>query len=435
MPVGKALNELLALGDDEKRKRGILHTPSEIAGQVGLWESTFKTVERNLESIRGFIGAFLENEKRQLLCTGAGTSEFAGLCVEGLLRKRLMTPVNVVSSTKIVTNPQDVFIEGYSTLLLSFARSGNSPESVGAVEIAEKYSAMNTHLIVTCNASGALKRWADAHGVDAQGADAQGADSLGFDAHGVAAQGVFALCLDERTDDKGLAMTASFSNMVLAAQLIADAFSFGRSEARVAEQIEAGKNVLETAPDVIKEVCDAEFDRAVFLGNGVLFGTAVESHLKLQELTAGRVMCAFDTFPGLRHGPEAVIDDRTLVVCYLSRDPYCRKYEEDLLRELREKKLGMLTLAFADRVSGPLRKLVDRTVEYDLGGRLGFGDDYAPPVAVIVGQLLGLFKSTALGFKPDAPSEAGVIHRVVEGVRVYDPVEHRRSGSFRTIAG
>jgi hypothetical protein len=73
-------------------------------------------------------------------------------------------------------------------------------------------------------------------------------------------------------------------------------------------------------------------------------------------------------------------------------------------------------------------------VEYDPDGRLALPAEYAPPVQVIAGQLLALFHSLALGLKPDNPSEAGIIHRVVEGVKVYDPAAFRGRREFRLLA-
>jgi tagatose-6-phosphate ketose/aldose isomerase len=409
-----ALTDLLDLSEVEKERRGLLHTPAEIHGQAELWASTCTIVKEKHERIRAFLGEFLRAEKKHVLCAGAGTSEFIGYCLEGLLRRRLEIPVNVVSSTSLVTNPENIFLKDYRTLLVSFARSGNSPESLGSVEIADMTSKNVWHLVVTCNEGGALAKWA------------QGSDGT---------RNAFTLCLDGRTDDRGLAMTASFTNMVVAGQLLAHTFDFAGCEARVGKMIDAGKILLERAPDVAKEICALDFHRAVFLGSGSHYGAAIESHLKLQELAAGKVMCGFDTFMGLRHGPQALIDGRTLVVAYISKDPYRRKYEGDLLKELREKRLGMRTAACGPALDERIRSLADFSIDFDPGGKLGVDDEHAPPVSVILGQLLGLFKSVGAGLRPDAPSEAGIINRVVKGVKVYNPLEHRKSGRFEIIAG
>jgi tagatose-6-phosphate ketose/aldose isomerase len=405
-----ALTALMQSPDREKRARGLEYTPREIHGQVDLWADTVERIERRLPEIRSFLEPLSGKGSSTCILTGAGTSEFVGYCIEGLMRRRLRLPTDVFSTTKIVTNPEDLFVPGMHHLLMSFARSGNSPESVGAVRIADMLATRVSHMVVTCNRDGKLM------------------DEI------AGRERCLAIDLHPDTNDRGLAMTSSFSNMVVAGQALAHIFEPETFTGHVEGILACGRRVLDTAPDVVERLCRLDFDRAVFLGSGPNFGTAVESHLKLQELTAGAVMCAYDTFPGLRHGPEAVVHRGTLVVAFISRDPYVRRYETDLLAELKEKGLGRALMVCCDRAGEPLSGFADFTVEYDPGLRHAFPDDLAPPVQVIAGQLLGLFKSVQLGFRPDAPSETGVIHRVVRGVKVYDPVAYRKRGAFDIIA-
>jgi tagatose-6-phosphate ketose/aldose isomerase len=405
-----ALTKLISPSAVEREKLGVLHTASEIADQVNLWENSSASILEKTDQLLALIRSSRDGNSGCIMCAGAGTSEFIGYCIEGLLRKRLCLPVNVFSTTRIVTTPGDIFFEGARPLLLSFARSGNSPESIGAVRIAEMNSSSLHHAVVTCNRNGELFRWAS-----------QSPNAV-------------PVCLHEKTDDRGLAMTSSFTNMLVAGQTIAFLESVQEYRSHLEKLVTAGEALLRKAPDSVEEISKLDFNRAVFLGNGAGWGTAVESHLKLQELTSGRVMCAYETFLGLRHGPEALIDDRTLVIAFLSSDPYLRKYEENLLGELTEKHIGMATLACGQRLDGSILKLTDYAVDFDPEGRLEVPDDLLPPVQVILGQLLGLFKSLNLGLKPDTPSTAGVIHRVVEGVRIYDPLAFSQTGQFKIIA-
>ena len=153
-----ALTSLVKLSTKEKKSRGLQYTPEEISGQTDLWEDTHRRVERRLEEIRSFLQPFHGEARTACILTGAGTSEFIGYCVEGLFRKSLSLPVNVFSTTRIVTNYDDLFVRGINTLMVSFARSGNSPESVGAVRIADRTvnSGSVRHLVVTCNRRGDL---------------------------------------------------------------------------------------------------------------------------------------------------------------------------------------------------------------------------------------------------------------------------------------
>jgi tagatose-6-phosphate ketose/aldose isomerase len=400
----------MKLSQKEKKERGLEYTPEEIERQVGLWTDTCGRVKKRIGDLATFLKPFSRGGKNICILTGAGTSEFAGFCVDGLFRKNLSLPTNVFSTTKIVTNPDHAIIDECNTLMISFARSGNSPESIGAVRIVDSLSQNISHLIITCNEKGSLLE---------------------------ASEGMkngMAVSLHEKTNDRGLAMTSSFSNMVVAAQAVSYVYNFGAFSDLCEKLVTCGNEVLKTGPNLIEKLCRLEFNRAVFLGSGSNFGTAIESHLKLQELTAGSVMCAFDTFPGLRHGPEAVIDDNTIVVAFISDDAYVRRYELDLLAELKNKGLGRATLVSCSKATDAIRELSDYVVAYDTEKNCGLPDDVTPPVHVITGQLLGLFKSMQLGFKPDSPSESGVINRVVKGVKVYDPVVFRERGDFHIIA-
>jgi tagatose-6-phosphate ketose/aldose isomerase len=407
--MNQALRELLSMAPAEKNRRGLAFTAAEIAGQVELWPATYQRFASFLPGLRPFLEDFLGEPRKAVVLCGAGTSEYVGYCIEGLLRRKLGLPVNTASTTALVVNPQDLFVPGYATLLASFARSGSSPESLGAVRIAEDLPDRVYHLILTANQEGELAREA------------------------ASLKRVRLLALDPRANDRSLAMTAAFSNLVVAGQALAHAGSFSQYERLFALLVEAGSRMLERSPDALAELARRGFERAVFLGDGAHFGTAIESRLKLQEMTGGAVMCASDTFPGLRHGPEAVIDPRTLVVAFLSEDPFARRYELDLLSELKAKRIGGAVLAVAGQ-AGEAASLADVCVEYDPDGRLALPAEYAPPVQIIAGQLLALFASLARGLKPDNPSEAGVIHRVVEGVKVYDPAAFRAQKSFRVLA-
>lgn len=407
--MSNALYSLLALSDTERQRRGVQYTAAEIAGQVDLWPTTLERFIALLPQLRPFLQDFLRQTRKCVILTGAGTSEYVGLCVEGLLRRLWGLPVNTVSTTALVARPQDFFVPAHATLLVSLARSGSSPESLGAVRIAEGLPDPVYHLLLTANPSGEL---------------AQAAPGL---------KRACLLALDERTNDRSLAMTGAFSNLVLAGQMLAQAFSFEEYNRLFPRIVEGGRTLLDRAADPLATLCRSDFDRAVFLGDGAHFGTAVESRLKLQELSAGRIMCAYDTFPGVRHGPEAVIHEHTLIGAFLSEDPFARRYELDLLEELRRKKIGQAVLAVADRL-GEAESLADVGLEYDPEGKLRVPAEYAPPIQVLAGQLTGLFKCLQLGLKPDNPSAAGIIHRVVEGVKVYDPWAFRGRGRFEILA-
>ncbi len=390
------LYELVNLPKVERIKRGIEFMPLEIAAQPRLWIENFENLKNRKEEIYAFLdkNVFSKPNLRVIL-TGAGSSAYVGLSVENLLRLRWQLDVDTRPTTDIVTHWDSIFLKNTHNVLVSFARSGNSPESAAAIEVAERFCPRIIHLIVTCNKDGTIAKF------------------------GREKKNALLVLLSEETNDKGLAMTASFTSMLMVTQFLAYIKDLEEYERIIRNLSEATSRLFEGYSNLLKDIADTKFERAVFLGSGCLHGCAVESGLKLQEMTDGRIICMADTFLGVRHGPEAVINDKTLVVYMLSSEPYVRKYEVDLMKEIKDKKLGMTKVVVCDKASKEVVECVDQVIEFNGEGRFNVPDSCRPIMDVTVGQMLGLFRSLAFGLKPDNPSVKGVINRVVKGVKIY----------------
>jgi tagatose-6-phosphate ketose/aldose isomerase len=272
--------------------------------------------------------------------------------------------------------------------MVSFGRSGNSPESCGAIDAVREAVPECRHLVVTCNAQGAL---ATRYGGDAR---------------------VAAIVLDEQTNDRSLVMTSSFTNMVLAARLLAAPHDPPGHLRRARALARAGGEVLLRLSDSLAAVGRGSFGAVVYLGSGVRYGSAREAALKMLEMTAGRVKTFAETYLGLRHGPMAALDADTLVVGFLSSDPVTRAYEVDLVRELTRKALGARKVIVGHALPPGLASGRDLVV--DVPAMAAVADDDAPLLDVLAGQLLAAFRCLSLGLRPDLPSDDGVINRVVE---------------------
>jgi tagatose-6-phosphate ketose/aldose isomerase len=148
-----------------------------------------------------------------------------------------------------------------------------------------------------------------------------------------------------------------------------------------------------------------------------LKAAAIESALKVLELTGGRVMSFAESFLGLRHGPLSAIDDDTLVVGFLSSDARRRQFELDLIKEIGDKQLTSKYLAVYPTMPENSRIAPEHSLF--LGLKHDLTDFYLTPLAVLVGQFLGFFSSLKVGLKPDEPSPRGAISRVVEHVTIY----------------
>ncbi len=379
------------LSESRLRETGAIFTANEIAGQPQLWLKTYLYLFNIREELASFLNPLLRKKDLHIVLTGAGTSAFIGDVLQGVIQKHTGKITRSVPTTDIVTHPQYFFLPDQPTLLISFARSGNSPESVKAVELANEFAGEVFHLIITCNPEGELARKAHE-------------------------ENVFVFLLPPEANDQSLAMTGSFTSMLLSGLLISRLGELDDLQGQVRQAARYGSGILTHYADELERVAQLPFDRAVFLGSGIFQGVARESHLKLQELTDGRVICKFDTFLGFRHGPKAVINERTLMVYIFSNHPYAHLYERDLVRSIYRGQKGILGIGISEH----------RQQDMDVDLEIVFGESensldeaFLTFVAVLPAQMLGFYKSLALGLKPDAPSESGAITRVVQGVRLY----------------
>ena len=385
-----SLDQLIAWKDTTKKERGVTHTPAEISRQPQVWLETRDVMKDFVEGILELI-----DDHSTIILTGAGSSYFAGQCVEAALASRHQGIVRSISSTEIVMNPEGTLPRSPFTLV-SLARSGNSPEGNAAFKLAEELRpGLAKQIVFTCNDEGELARLARQSSVPS------------------------VLCvLPPSTNDAGLAMTSSFTSMVVAGFLLAYRSDFSRYEAMVNTLSIVAENFLETHGEVLKSISETPFNRIFFIGASPFYGAALESHLKVQEMTDGQVIGKAEDTLGLRHGPMAAIDESTLVVLFASIDAYRRRYETDLLKELATKELGCKGLVICPQPESGWEDLCHHVL--DLGrGSDRLTDSVLSPVLVLPAQIIGLFKSLELGLMPDTPSRKRVISRVVEGVTIY----------------
>lgn len=391
-----AFETLLNLPDAEKRDTGTEFTAAEIAQQPDAWLDTVDGIEQRRDEIAAFMteAGLAGDREAVLLLAGAGTSEFIGNAVVHALRPGLRREVISVPTTHLVTHARSALVPGHDYVLLSFARSGNSPESVAGYELVRRFAPSVRQLVMTCNPEGALAKAAQAEPA--------------------------ALCLlmPPQTDDRSLVMTSSFSCMALAAIALCFVDRLDKLRAVTQRVADGGRRVLAEYGDLLHAFATRPFSRACFLGSNTLFGTVQECHLKMQEMTEGRVAARFDSYLGLRHGPQVFVNDDCVVMAALATDPFVRRYELDLLRELQQKKQGCGTLIVCDRATPEIRAITPDIVELFPDGD-PVDDTFRVMTDIMVGQILGLFTSIRVGLKPDNPSTSGTINRVVQGITIY----------------
>jgi len=398
------LTQLIALPEQMRRSMGLIHTPGEIHQQPKTWRSTFERLQSRRSAIESACGEFglppRPGRIAQVILTGAGSSDYIGRALAGLLQQRWRCAVRSVPSTELLTSLDEYILPGGLCLLLSFSRSGDSSEGVAVLQLAQqRYPERVRSIVITCNAAGAM----------------------------ATLPGVLSIVLDDAVNDRGLAMTSSFTNMLIAGQYLAyfDRTSDGKAlvEELVEDQASMAERLLPHAAGLAAQLAKKQFSRVCFLGSDALEAAAAESALKVLELNAGNIATLAESFLGLRHGPMSFLNQQTLVCAFLSAEEPRLLYELDLLEEIRGKNLADGLLIVTPRSSARVGKLTEHVI--DLQAPPGFPDNMRPPVDVILGQVLALFLSIENGVRPDTPS-TGAISRVVSHVTIYPPAASPR---------
>ena len=387
------MNYYLGYAEKELEKLKAFWTAKEVEQQPLCWKKTQSIVENSSAEIRPFIeGAFAHKDLR-IIMTGAGTSAFAGQALAAPLAKELGQRIDAIASTDIVSNPDQCFSEDIPTLLVSFARSGNSPESVAAVELADQFLTNCYHLFLTCNNEGKLYK------------------------SSISNNKALAVLMPEETNDKSFAMTSSYSSMMVAA------ISVLAGKAGLTEKIEHVSQVSEAligqVNSYISDIAANDYERVIYLGSGALQGLAQESALKLLELTAGEVVATFDSPLGFRHGPKSIVNNKTLIVVFISNDTYTRKYDLDLLQELRRDKSAGKVIAITAQsdqavTEGDHMYIPDMETACDTELLFPY---------MLFAQIYAFHRAISLNNSPDNPCPSGEVNRVVQGVTIH-PFTH-----------
>ncbi|EPH95703.1 sugar isomerase, AgaS family [Enterococcus faecalis 13-SD-W-01] len=380
---------------DELKTAGAEATFKEICQQPEVWQETIELYKKKQPAIVSFFEQIKEsvNRKVRVVFTGAGTSQYVGDTIVPYLNKtgdRQSFHFESIGTTDIVASPEEYLFENEPTILVSFARSGNSPESVAAVAIANQIVKELYHITVTCAEDGAL----------AKAAKDDEKNLL--------------LLMPPRSNDKGFAMTSSFTCMALSALLLFDTASFEQKERYVQTVIGLGKEVIDREQE-IQPIIDREFDRIVYLGSGSLTGLTREAQLKVLELTAGKIATIFDSSMGFRHGPKSFVDEKTLIFVFVNNNPYTRRYDLDILEELRSDDIaaGIVSITQTGKENDPGETFLYKNTELLPDGYLALAD-------IVFAQTIALLVSLKIGNRPDTPSPTGTVNRVVKGVVIHE---------------
>lgn len=351
-------------------------TAREICQQPAVWREAHDAVERDITRIQAWLTPVMDKPGLQIVLCGAGSSAFVGEALAPALRQQLNRRVDAISTTDIVSAPDRYLAKTTPTLLISFARSGDSPESVASVELADQFLDDCHHLVLTCNSGGHLARAAQTR------------------------ENMLCLLMPEGTNDRSFAMTSSFTSMLVACAAI---FAPDSRSLDIAAGL--AQQLIDEHVDNIGNLANRDFNRLVVLGSGCLQGIAMEASLKCLELSAGEVVPLSDSPLGFRHGPKSVVNKRTVIIHLQSASPYTGAYDRDLLEELQADDQAMEIIALSPEFIG--------------GQGSGCPDLWLTLPYLVYCQILAFFKALDLGIGADNPCPTGEVNRVVQGVTLH----------------
>ncbi|CBW31763.1 tagatose-6-phosphate ketose/aldose isomerase [Streptococcus pneumoniae] len=369
-------------------------TTREIYQQPDVWREAFEFYQAKREEIAAFLQEIADkHDYIKVILTGAGTSAYVGDTLLPYFKEvydERKWNFNAIATTDIVANPATYLKKDVATVLVSFARSGNSPESVATVDLAKSLVDELYQVTITCAADGKLAL--QAHGDDRN----------------------LLLLQPAVSNDAGFAMTSSFTSMMLTALLVFDPTEFAVKSERFEVVFSLARKVLDKAEDV-KELVDLDFNRVIYLGAGPFFGLAHEAQLKILELTAGQVATMYESPVGFRHGPKSLINDNTVVLVFGTTTDYTRKYDLDLVREVAGDQIARRVVLLSDQAFG-----LENVKEVALGCGGVLNDIYRVFPYIVYAQLFALLTSLKVENKPDTPSPTGTVNRVVQGVIIHE---------------
>ena len=215
---------MLDYSKEELIELGAEITTREIYQQPQVWQEAFDTYKANQADIEAFLQMIdRKHDYIKVILTGAGTSAYVGDTLipyfKSIYDERKWN-FNAIATTDIVASPLHHLHKDIPTVLVSFARSGNSPESVATVDLAKQIVDELYQITITCAAEGKLAQ------------QAQGDEKN------------LLLLQPEPSNDAGFAMTSSFTSMMLTALLVFDKVDLTIKEEKVVALIELSQQTL-----------------------------------------------------------------------------------------------------------------------------------------------------------------------------------------------
>lgn len=335
-------------------------TWDEIQSQPHAWEQSLANIATSeLELLK----LALSMDYEQVILTGCGSTYYLAIAAAASLREIAQTDALALPASELWLNPNTCFPSPRQTLLIALSRSGETTETLRAVE-AFRHAQRGPILTLSCYADRPLAHMGDVNLVLPAG------------------------------QERSIAQTRAFSSLYIGTLAFASLRAKRSYLYEALHQLPvACSTILEQAHETARTLGnDQSITRCFFLGSGARYGLAAELSLKMKEMS----LSESEPFHMLefRHGPQSMARQGTLIVGLLSEAQ--RQHEEAVLNEME--RLG----ASVVRVGSPPADIQLAALPEAIRGPL-----YLP-----FGQMLAYERAIARGLTPDRPSQLEAVVRL-----------------------
>lgn len=388
---------ILGLKEKELREIEGYYTCKEMVNQPNLWLEGVKIIRENHERIKKFIDEIKSIRSLKIYLVGAGSSAKAASLVENYIGRVTGLDVYSISSTNLITQPDNYIIQDCPGLLVSFGSSGNTTEGLEAVELFKERCSKLYQMLIICSNKGEIVKKYSNH------------------------EDVLYVPIPEETKGRSMAATGEFTLLIQYALMMFDINNIDYYADMLINAEADAEYFFERDIYKVHSIANKKYDVISALGSNALTALASEMCLKIGELSSGLQSSQFYPILEFRHGPKLIMNSKSLVSFFISSDSHTMKYEIDMLKECSENKRNSTIAAVSINYNQEIDENCDYYFYFNRKGFKYKDDSHTIFQYALYLQSLAILKSVDLGIAPDNldSNGSGFINKVAQGVKIY----------------
>lgn len=388
---------VLGVREDELKKLDGYYTCREMVSQPSLWLEGVNIISEYKDKIEKFVHEIKSIKDLRIYLVGAGSSAKAAAIVENYLKRVTGLEVCSISSTNLITQPDNYIVDDKPALLVSFGSSGNTTEGLEAVRILEEKCKRLYQILIICSAKGEIvERYSKK-------------------------EGVLYIPVPEGTKGRSMAATGEFTLLVQYALMIFDISKINYYREMFDKAAKDAEGFFERDIYKVHAATNKKYDVVAALGSNALTSLASEMCLKIGELSSGIQGTQFNPTLEFRHGPKLIMNSKSLISFFISSDPLTKKYEIDMLKECSSDKRNSTIAAVSMDYDREIDESCDYYIYFNRDGFKYLDDSHIIFQYALYLQSFAILKAIELGIAPDTlgSDKSGFVNKVAKGVKIY----------------